>query len=98
MTESVLDTKQQVESIWRLGGLRPAQLAKRVWEEMNHDGAGHMASALAYNFLLAIFPMLLFLVALFGFLASQRAELQNSLFYYFSQMLPPAAFQLVSKT
>jgi membrane protein len=65
---------------------------------MNHDDAWTMASALAYNFLLAIFPMLLFLVALFGIFAAQRAELQNSLFYYFSQILPPAAFQLVSRT
>jgi membrane protein len=98
MAESVLDTKQQVESIWNLGGLRPRELAKRVWTEMNHDDVWTMASALAYNFLLAIFPMLLFLVALFGVFASQRAELQNSLFYYFSQVLPPSAFQLVSKT
>jgi membrane protein len=98
MAESVLDTKQQVESIWKLGGLRPRQLAKEVWHELNHDDVWSIASALAYSFLLAIFPMLLFLVALFGFFASQRAELQNNLFYYFSQALPPAAFQLVSKT
>ena len=98
MAESVLDTEQQVESIWKLGGLRPKQLAKRVWEEMNHDDAWSISSALAYNFLLAIFPMLLFLVALFGIFAAQRAELQNSLFYYFSQVLPPAAFQLISNT
>ena len=37
MAESVLDTKQQVESIWKLGGLRPRQLAKEVWHELNHD-------------------------------------------------------------
>lgn len=98
MAESVLDTTQQVESIWKLGGLRPRALAANVWREMNHDDAWTMASALAYNFLLAIFPMLLFLVALFGIFAAQRAELQNSLFYYFSQILPPAAFQLVSRT
>src|SRR5438270_13561573 len=98
MAESVLDTKQQVESIWQLGGLRPRQLPKEVWHELNHDDVWSIASALAYSFLLAIFPMLLFLVALFGFFASQRAELQNNLFYYFSQALPPAAFQLVSKT
>ena len=98
MAESVLDTRQQVESIWKLGGLRPRALAANVWREMNHDDAWTMASALAYNFLLAIFPMLLFLVALFGIFAAQRAELQNSLFYYFSQILPPAAFQLVSRT
>lgn len=98
MTDSQLSTKEQVESIWKLGGLSAKQLAKRVVAEINHDDLFGRSSELAYNFLLAVFPMLLFLVALFGFFASQRTELQNSLFYYLSQVLPPAAFQLVSKT
>jgi membrane protein len=98
MTDSILTTKQQVESIWKLGGLTPKQLAKRVIAEIDHDDLLGRSSELAYNFLLAVFPMLLFLVALFGVFAAQRTELQNSLFYYLAQVLPPAAFELISKT
>jgi membrane protein len=98
MTESRLSTTEQVESIWELGGMTPKRLAKRVWAEIDHDDVLTLGAALAYNFLLAIFPMLLFLVALLGLFASQRSDLQNNLFFYFSQVLPPAAFDLVSKT
>jgi membrane protein len=98
MSTSTLSTKQQVESLWKLGGLSISQLAKRIWKAAMQDDLLGLASQLAYNFLLAVFPMLLFLVALFGVFASQSAHLRQNLFYYFSQMLPPAAFQLVSKT
>jgi membrane protein len=98
MSDSKLTTEQQVSSIWSLGGLSIKQLAKRVWEEINHDNVFGLAAGLAYNFLMAIFPLLLFLVALFGFFATEGTQLRNSLFYYFSQVLPPAAYDLVTKT
>ena len=53
------------------------------------------ASELAYNFLLALFPLLLFVLTLFGLFASRSRELQNSLLSYFADFLPPSAFQLV---
>jgi membrane protein len=98
MTDSMLSTKQQVESIWSLGGLTIKQLLKRVWVEIDNDDLLGRASELAYNFLLAVFPMLLFLVSLFGVFAAQRGELQGRLFYYLGQVLPPAAYELISKT
>jgi membrane protein len=98
MTDSMLSTKQQVESIWGLGGLTRKQLLKRVYIEFDNDDLLGRASELAYNFLVAVFPMLLFLVSLFGLFAAQRTELQGRLFYYLGQVLPPAAYQLISKT
>jgi membrane protein len=98
MTDSMLSTKQQVESIWSLGGLTTQQLLKRVWTEIDNDDLLGRASELAYNFLLAVFPMLLFLVSLFGVFAAQRGELQGRLFYYLGQVLPPSAYELISKT
>jgi membrane protein len=98
MTDSMLSTKQQVVSIWSLGGLTRKQLLKRVWVEIDNDDLLGRASELAYNFLLAVFPMLLFLVSLFGVFAAQRGELQGRLFYYLGQVLPPAAYELISKT
>jgi membrane protein len=98
ITESRLSTRQQLVSIWKLGGLSPRQLARRTWDEIGSDDLMSRASDLAYNFLLASFPLLLFLVSLFGVFASQRQHLQESLFFYLAQVLPPAALTLVSNT
>ena len=98
ITESRLSTKQQIESIWKLGGLRPKQLGKRVWSEIGQDDLVSRASDLAYNFLLGAFPMLLFVISLFGLFASQSKHLQDSLFFYLAEVLPPAAFTLVERT
>jgi membrane protein len=98
VTESRLSTKEQIESIWNLGGLTAHQLGRRVWSEIAADDLASRASDLAYNFLLAAFPMLLFLVSLFGLFASQSAHLEDSLFFYLSHVLPPAAWTLVERT
>ena len=98
ITESRLSTKQQIESIWKLGGITLKQLGRRVISEIGDDDLVSRASDLAYNFLLAAFPMLLFLISLFGLFASQSRHLQDSLFFYLSQVLPPAAFTLVERT
>ena len=98
MSESKLSTRQQIHSIWELGGLTVKDLVKQVWREIDHDNVLGLASGLAYNFLLAIFPLLLFLVSLFGLFASRGTQLKSSLFFYSSQVLPPAAYDLVTKT
>ena len=56
------------------------------------------ASSLAFSFLLALFPLLLFMLALFGLFASRSSELQTSLLSYFADFLPPSAFQLLNDT
>lgn len=98
MTESKLTPEEQVSSLWSLGGLDIKELAKRVYRGMNDDYLLDRASALAYNFILALFPLLLFLLAVFGISASHSAALQTDLFAYISQVLPPAAAQVISQT
>ncbi|HET7442461.1 MAG TPA: YihY/virulence factor BrkB family protein [Terriglobales bacterium] len=97
-TESKLNTEEQISSIWNLGGLSLPQLGKRVWQEIEHDNVINLGYELAYNFLLAIFPLLLFLVTLFGLFASEGSQLKQNLFFYFSQVLPPSAYDVVTKT
>ncbi len=53
MAESRLNTKEQVRTLWQLGGLTVRQLAGRVWAELQHDDILGRASELAYNFVLA---------------------------------------------
>jgi YihY family inner membrane protein len=97
MSESTLSPEEQISSIWDLGGLSWRELARRVWGGINQNDLFNRGYELAYNFLLAVFPLLLFLVALLGIFAAQ-GKLQNDLFFYLQQVLPPAAYKLVLST
>lgn len=56
------------------------------------------ASGLAFNFILAFFPLLMFFVSLFGLFAARGGELKASLFFYLSKLLPGPSFHLVNRT
>src|SRR5438270_9971337 len=98
MAESELTTEQQVVSFWRLGGLSINELARRVGKEIQHDNVLDLASALAYNFLFAMFPLLLFLVALLGVFASRGSQLTDLLYSTLGRVLPAGVGDLIAKT
>jgi membrane protein len=98
MAGSALSTGEQLESLWKLGGLKWRELTRRVWRGINNNDLFNRAYELAYNFLLAVFPLLFFLFALFGMFAGEGSHLQNSLFTYLQVMLPPLAYELVVRT
>jgi membrane protein len=56
------------------------------------------AAQVAYYFLLALFPLLLFLVSLFGITISSANDLKGELFSYLNQAMPGSAYELVQKT
>ncbi len=85
-------------TIWGLGGLTWKELAKNVWSEITEDDVFGRAAQLAYYFLLALFPLLLFLVSLLGYFAGENSELRADLFRYLSTVLPGEASDLVSST
>lgn len=95
MAPSGSSAGKQLDSIWKLGGLTFWQLTRRVVHGIDQDDLFGRASELAFNFLLALFPLLLFMLALFGLFASRSNELQSSLLSYFAHFLPPSAFQLL---
>jgi membrane protein len=98
MAFSTVAKRQHFESIWKLGGLTPWQLTKNVIREADEDDLLGRASGLAFNFLLALFPLMLFMLALFGLFASRSSQLEHRLLAYFGDLLPPAAFQLLEAT
>lgn len=98
MSEAALSPRQQVQSLWDLGGLSWRELARRVWGGINRNDLINRAYELAYNFLLAVFPMLLFIFAVCGMFASEGSKLRNDLFYYFEVALPPAASHILMRT
>jgi len=74
------------------------ELARSVLRDaIDDDLIGH-ASRLAFDFLLALFPLLVFLLALFGLFASRSIQLRTGLLSYFAAFLPPLAFQLLKDT
>ena len=91
-------TAKQFKSLWKLGGLTPWQLVRNVFDEIGTNHSLGRASELAFDFLFALFPLILLMVTLFGLFTSRSVELQNHLLSYFGDLLPPAAFQLLRAT
>ena len=81
-----------------LGGLSWKELGKRVYAETTEDAILGYAAQLSYYFLLALFPALLFLTSLLGYLAGEDSQLRAGLFRYLAAVLPGDASQLVAKT
>jgi membrane protein len=84
-------------SPWKLGGLTPLQLSKRVYHEIDDDEVFTRSAALAYYFVSALFPMIFFLMAVLGLFA-QSHDLQSSLLNYVARFMPGDAYGLVQKT
>lgn len=87
-----------MNKLWNLSGLSWIELGKRVWSEINGDDVWGRSAQLAYYFLLALFPLLIFLTATLGLLLGSGDGLRSSLFGYLSQVMPGTAFQLVDTT
>ncbi|HEX3178676.1 MAG TPA: YhjD/YihY/BrkB family envelope integrity protein [Methylomirabilota bacterium] len=83
-------------SPWKLGGLGVTELGKRVWAEFSADEVSDRAAALAYYFLFALFPTLLFLTALLGLLPIP--DLMDRLMGYVSEAMPGDAASIMKKT
>src|SRR5438105_284124 len=76
MADSMLSTEEQISSIWSLGGLTWRELVRRVWGGINRNDLINRAYELAYNFLLAVFPMMLFLLGLLGLFEGEGSKLR----------------------
>ena len=85
-------------TLWKFGGLTLKEFAKRVINEVQSDDVFGRAAQLSYYFLLALFPMLLFLTSVIGFVLGSGSGVRHSLFGYLSRVLPGSAFSLVDST
>ena len=85
-------------SIWKLGGLTWQALSKRLWVEIYESDLFTRAAALSFYFLLALFPLLLFLIALLGYFADSGTELRENLHSYLGGVVPRSASELIYTT
>src|SRR5205085_9683583 len=74
-----------------LSGLSVKELGLRTWRESNEDNVWGGAAQLGYYFLLALFPMLIFLMSLLGFLPGA----QESIIRMLAKVVPGQAMTLV---
>jgi membrane protein len=56
------------------------------------------AAQVAFYFAFALFPLLLFLISLFGMVLETAEDLRAEMFYYLQQVMPGSAYDLVQKT
>lgn len=69
-----------------------------VWARTEKDEIFGRAAQLSYFFLLALFPLLLFLITLFGYFNGAGSHLQRKMISYLGDVMPPAALHLVVVT
>lgn len=69
-----------------------------VWARTGKDEIFGRAAQLSYFFLLAVFPLLIFLISLFGYFNQAGSHLQQRMIAYLGDVMPPAALQLVVAT
>lgn len=69
-----------------------------MWRSANDDDILDRAAELAYYFLFASFPALIFISAMFGLFASTQTQTNLELMLYLGKIIPPAAFGLVQST
>lgn len=77
---------RSTRSMWRLRGREWLTLARGVGHQISGDDILGRAAELAYFFLLSVFPLLLFLTTLLGYLA--QGQLSAELFGYVSTLSP----------
>jgi len=87
-----------MQSLWKLGNLGWRELAKRVWREIQQDEVFGRAAELSYYFLLALFPFLIFLTSIIGFMLGSGTGTRHTLFNYLARVMPPSAFALIDST
>jgi membrane protein len=83
-----------VPSLWKFGGLTPLKLLQLAVKKIGEDELATRSAALSYYFLLALFPMLLFLVSLLGIFAG-TAQFRDSILGGLAQVAPGSASTLI---
>ena len=71
---------------------------KRLAQRIVADEIFGRAAQLSYYFLLALFPLLLFLINILGYLAQQGTMFRDRLLLYLAAVMPGSAFTLVHTT
>lgn len=70
----------------------------RVYEKAFDEDIFSSSAQVGFYFLFALFPLLVFLVSIFGLVLGNNNEVRAELFSYLAQVMPSSAYDLVNKT
>lgn len=70
----------------------------RVYEKAFDEDIFSSSAQVGFYFLFAIFPLLVFLVSIFGIVLGKNNEVRAEMFDYLSRVMPASAYDLVFKT
>ena len=70
----------------------------RLYDKMFEEDILSCGAQVAFYFSFALFPLLFFLITLFGIVLSSADDLRGELFYYLRQVMPYSAYNLVQTT
>ncbi len=70
----------------------------RLYDKMFEEDILSSGAQVAFYFSFALFPLLFFLITLFGLVLSSADDLRGELFYYLRQVMPYSAYNLVQTT
>jgi len=74
------------------------EFLKRLYRRVNEHALLARSAQLSYYFLLALFPLLVFLVTLLGYFAQAGSQLRSALLNYLGTVMPYSAITLVHST
>lgn len=69
-----------------------------LYEKIFDTDVFNHAAQVAFYFSFSFFPLLFFLVSLFGLVLESTEGLRSELYHYLAQIMPPTAYDLVQKT
>jgi membrane protein len=72
--------------------------SKKLYDKFFETDVMSASAQVAFYFSFAFFPLLLFLVSLFGLVLDSTDELRRQLYNYLAQIMPESAYQLVQTT
>lgn len=84
-------------SLWKLGGLTPLKLAQLGIKKIDEDELSTRSAALSYYFVLALFPMFLFLVSLIGLIAGNGSPMGDKIMATLGSLAPGSASGVVQQ-
>ncbi|MBA3634180.1 MAG: YihY/virulence factor BrkB family protein [Acidobacteria bacterium] len=70
----------------------------KLYDKVYEEDILSSAAQVAFYFSFALFPLLLFLISLFGMVLSSAEDLRGELFFYLRQIMPVSAYELVQTT
>ena len=85
-------------SVWKLSRVSWKQLCKQIYHDTSSGRITGQAAQLSFYFLLAIFPLLLFAISVFGLFLQFDVVLHQALKTYLRKVVPESVFSLIDTT